>query len=186
MNNNYIQHWGILGQKWGVRRYQNEDGTLTEEGRLRYRVDSKGKMVKLTKAEQVSAVKAKKIEDDKKKPLTQRNISTLSNTELKEYIARMTDEKLAYSLKSDINKLNPKQKTIGDKIVDKLVEQLPGMLIDTGKQYLQEYIKKQSKTEDPAAKELKRLKQEAERTKNLKDILSNQKAIEKLQNGKEK
>ena len=38
MNNNYIQHWGILGQKWGVRRYQNEDGTLTEEGRLRYRV----------------------------------------------------------------------------------------------------------------------------------------------------
>ena len=36
MNNNYIQHWGILGQKWGVRRYQNEDGTLTEEGRLRY------------------------------------------------------------------------------------------------------------------------------------------------------
>lgn len=29
-------HWGILGQKWGVRRYQNEDGTLTEAGKKRY------------------------------------------------------------------------------------------------------------------------------------------------------
>ena len=33
---NYIQHHGILGQKWGRRRYQNPDGTLTSEGRQRY------------------------------------------------------------------------------------------------------------------------------------------------------
>ena len=29
-------HWGIKGQKWGIRRYQNEDGTLTPEGEKRY------------------------------------------------------------------------------------------------------------------------------------------------------
>lgn len=29
-------HFGILGQKWGVRRFQNKDGTLTSEGKLRY------------------------------------------------------------------------------------------------------------------------------------------------------
>ena len=34
--NNYLAHHGIKGQKWGVRRYQNEDGTLTEEGKRRY------------------------------------------------------------------------------------------------------------------------------------------------------
>lgn len=36
---NYLCHFGILGQKWGVRRYQNPDGTLTEEGKKRYGSD---------------------------------------------------------------------------------------------------------------------------------------------------
>ena len=31
-----LKHHGILGQKWGVRRYQNEDGTLTAAGKARY------------------------------------------------------------------------------------------------------------------------------------------------------
>jgi len=32
----YISHYGIKGQKWGVRRYQNTDGTLTEAGKKKY------------------------------------------------------------------------------------------------------------------------------------------------------
>ena len=31
-----LYHHGVIGQKWGVRRYQNEDGTLTEEGKEHY------------------------------------------------------------------------------------------------------------------------------------------------------
>lgn len=33
---NYLAHYGIKGQKWGVRRFQNEDGTYTPAGRERY------------------------------------------------------------------------------------------------------------------------------------------------------
>lgn len=32
---NHVCHYGIKGQKWGVRRYQNEDGTLTPAGKKR-------------------------------------------------------------------------------------------------------------------------------------------------------
>lgn len=46
----YIKHHGIKGQKWGVRRYQKKDGSLTPEGKKRYdndgddnRGESKGK-----------------------------------------------------------------------------------------------------------------------------------------------
>ena len=35
-----LYHHGILGMKWGIRRYQNKDGTLTDEGRARYHVKS--------------------------------------------------------------------------------------------------------------------------------------------------
>lgn len=34
--NDWLMHHGIKGQKWGIRRYQNPDGTLTAEGRERY------------------------------------------------------------------------------------------------------------------------------------------------------
>lgn len=32
----YLAHYGVKGQKWGVRNYQNEDGSLTAEGQARY------------------------------------------------------------------------------------------------------------------------------------------------------
>lgn len=36
VDNKELCHYGILGQKWGVRRFQNDDGTLTSEGKKRY------------------------------------------------------------------------------------------------------------------------------------------------------
>lgn len=44
-----LYHHGIKGQKWGVRRYENEDGTLTEEGKKRY-----AKALKISSREKIS------------------------------------------------------------------------------------------------------------------------------------
>ena len=42
----YIAHHGIKGMKWGVRRYQNPDGSLTSEGRIRYGLKTVGRVGK--------------------------------------------------------------------------------------------------------------------------------------------
>jgi len=50
---NYLCHYGIKGMKWGIRRYQNQDGSLTSEGIHRY--GSKKGLKKHIKSEQERA-----------------------------------------------------------------------------------------------------------------------------------
>lgn len=40
-----LYHYGIQGMKWGVRRWQNPDGTFNEEGKKRYGRNSSGKLL---------------------------------------------------------------------------------------------------------------------------------------------
>lgn len=92
MRSNELKHFGILGMKWGVRRYQNPDGTLTEAGRKRY-----------SKEGDISAV-SKRVVD-------------MSDEELGKAINRMRNEK-AY--KDLMNDLYPEKVTLVDKVVSKL------------------------------------------------------------------
>ena len=49
----YLAHHGIKGQKWGIRRYQNPDGSLTEEGKARYLKDATNALDPKAKRESV-------------------------------------------------------------------------------------------------------------------------------------
>lgn len=67
---NELSHHGIIGQRWGVRRFQNPDGSLTPEGRIRYgsgkeREDSRDSKTGLTSYE----IKLKHSKDPKKRDM---------------------------------------------------------------------------------------------------------------------
>lgn len=57
INTGELYHHGILGQKWGIRRYQNPDGTLTEEGKARLEKYRDKKIKKVEKEYMLSEIK---------------------------------------------------------------------------------------------------------------------------------
>ena len=50
-NTNELYHFGIKGMRWGIRRYQNKDGTLTSAGKKRYSEDKTNKKIKTAEKE---------------------------------------------------------------------------------------------------------------------------------------
>lgn len=86
-----LYHWGIKGMKWGVRRYQNKDGTLTSEGKKHYSQDH----------------------EDYTRAHTKKSVREMSDSELNARINRLQKEKQYERLTASPSKLQKAIKIAG-------------------------------------------------------------------------
>ena len=103
INDDELYHHGIKGQKWGVRRFQNPDGTLTKAGQKRYakqqaRDADFAEAMKLAKKYDDEAAAKKQAARVRKEAKRQqksdvKNRRTLSDKELRDKIQRLQLEK---------------------------------------------------------------------------------------------
>lgn len=123
---NFIEHHGILNMKWGRRRFQNPDGTLTPEGKIRYsrekRKQAAKNLKKARKAREANKKKEMKLAKKKAKIVekgldeVKKNSKLFSNQEINDIVNRtQLESKLA-----DVanNKNMQKGKITADNIID--------------------------------------------------------------------
>lgn len=141
MDNNELTHWGVRGMKWGVRRYQNADGSLTAAGKkhaasreekAKNKADAKAakiaKKVAEEKAARKAAAKAKKAEEEAAKKEYEENkeraLKTGSATEVLKYKNDITPSQRIDALnrirwEQDMKNISDKELATGKSKADK-------------------------------------------------------------------
>lgn len=132
MSNEYLEHHGVKGMKWGVRRYQNKDGSLTPAGKKRA-AKLKEEYTSLTGKRMVRSKASstpKKTEETKPKT---KSVKEMSDAELQATVNRL-------NLEQRYSQLNPKQVSAGKKFADHIFKQvLVPVATDVAKNALRDY-----------------------------------------------
>lgn len=143
-NTDELYHHGVLGMKWGRRRYQNKDGSLTPAGKKRA-----NKLLK-----QYSKVTGKKIIIRKKTVEgnhEEKTIKDMTNEELKSRTTRMNLESDYINAKTRLSSLTKKPETKqqvskGKQFTNKVMKEVVGpSAVQAGKTVLQDWLTKVGK-----------------------------------------
>ena len=160
---NELMHWGIKGMKWGVRRYQNKDGSLTPAGKKRYDKE----MAKLKEEEKIAKNKLRtqaKLDklDEKRKEIealkSGKPIAKSTKQHSKPSVKDMSDEELRQTvnrllMEQQYAKLNPQQVSAGQKFVKKVMNDVVApAATEVGKNVLKDAMSKAVKNASEASK----------------------------------
>lgn len=103
-----LYHHGVLGQKWGVRRFQNKDGSLTDAGKKRISRKQKKALEKARKAKHDKAEAAKKAKQEQEdfEKNKKRVLESGSAAEVAKYKGKLTNQEL----QQVVSRLNMEQR----------------------------------------------------------------------------
>lgn len=192
MKSDELYHHGIIGMKWGIRRYQNKDGSLTPAGRKRAaKLASEyskvtGENISSNRSSGGSSSNSSSSGDNQnnsnfggkssggrggssKSSSGSKTVKEMSNEELASRIERLRLEQ-AYA------QLNPRRVTTGEKIVNSLKDSAVNITKDKGTKLVGDLIDKQLRnslglsSKDGAAEALKTLENEAKSLNYKKQI----------------
>ena len=163
MYSDELYHHGILGQRWGIRRYQKKDGSLTPAGLKRY--GSEANFKKIQRAEATAKKEAEKAkyrakteaeiakinkkykinkQDEKKEETKEKEKSSKPKTKS---INEMTDDEIRarinrIQLENQLKSLTPVQQTKGQKFVKMVSDTAAPAIKNAAKDALEKYLKK--------------------------------------------
>lgn len=176
MEDLYLAHHGVKGQRWGIRRYQNPDGTRIHTGRRSFPTKDGKNTKEIAKEDNgYSNKEVKTIREDREHAIKENQLFNMTDEELAQRIGRLQQEKKLKDLTEE--SLHPGRKAVTDSLKNVgtkvVISAAIGALAFGGKLIIDRMAGRKPDTSNMSPEEAKEKIKEYEETVNLFRTASN-------------